>query len=140
MLLSDRIKKNKKKTNNEIKSKVNKSVHAYPFFFSQTPKLSAAKPTTVVMDNKPKKKPAPCYVCGRLFGSASIGIHEPQCLVKWTRENDRLAPHLRRTVPTKPEAIVDEGNVIHSYSVQGEFFPDKSSRTSVRDPYSLSET
>jgi len=62
--------------------------------------------------DRPKKKPAPCYVCGRLFGTASIGIHEPQCLIKWTRENDSLAPHLRRPVPTKPEVIIDEGNVI----------------------------
>ncbi|XP_015379810.1 PREDICTED: zinc finger protein 474-like isoform X2 [Diuraphis noxia] len=58
--------------------------------------------------DRPKKKPAPCYVCGRLFGTASIGIHEPQCLIKWTRENDSLAPHLRRPVPTKPEVIIDE--------------------------------
>lgn len=63
--------------------------------------------TAVIMD-RPKKKPAPCYVCGRLFGTASIGIHEPQCLIKWTRENDSLAPHLRRPVPTKPEVIIDE--------------------------------
>ncbi|CAI6348079.1 unnamed protein product [Macrosiphum euphorbiae] len=69
------------------------------------PKLPAK--SAVVMD-KPKKKPAPCYVCGRLFGTASIGIHEPQCLIKWTRENDNLAPHLRRPVPTKPELIIDE--------------------------------
>lgn len=73
------------------------------------PKLPAK--SAVIMD-KPKKKPAPCYVCGRLFGTASIGIHEPQCLIKWTRENDSLAPHLRRPVPTKPEVIIDEGNVM----------------------------
>lgn len=73
------------------------------------PKLPAK--LAVTMD-KPKKKPAPCYVCGRLFGTASIGIHEPQCLIKWTRENDSLAPHLRRPVPTKPEMIIDEGNVM----------------------------
>ncbi|XP_050433068.1 zinc finger protein 474-like [Adelges cooleyi] len=63
-----------------------------------------AKPS---MDKQPKKKPQPCYVCGRLFGSASIGIHEPQCLIKWTRDNDSLPPHLRRPVPTKPEIIID---------------------------------
>uniref|UniRef100_A0A2S2R0S2 Zinc finger protein n=1 Tax=Sipha flava TaxID=143950 RepID=A0A2S2R0S2_9HEMI len=69
------------------------------------------KPVPVVkptMDG-PKKKLATCYVCGRLFGTASVGIHEPQCLVKWTRENDGLPPHLRRPVPTRPEVIVDEG-------------------------------
>lgn len=65
--------------------------------------------------DKPKKKPVPCYVCGRLFGTASIGIHEPQCLIKWTRENESLPPHLRRPVPTKPEVIVDEGNTVLLY-------------------------
>jgi len=73
---------------------------------------STGKPT---MQETPKKKPAPCYVCGRLFGTASIGIHEPQCLIKWARENDSLAPHLRRPAPTRPEVIVDRvtGKVDH---------------------------
>lgn len=69
--------------------------------------IKSQQPRTTT--DKPKIKPATCYVCGRLFGTASIGIHEPQCLIKWTRENDSLAPHLRRPVPAKPEIIVDEG-------------------------------
>lgn len=42
-----------------------------------------------------------CYVCGREFGTKSIGIHEPQCLSKWKTENNRLAENMRRPTPTK---------------------------------------
>ncbi|XP_050539013.1 zinc finger protein 474-like [Daktulosphaira vitifoliae] len=76
-------------------------IEAKKKYMSPTLNISSA------MDKKPKKKPQPCYVCGRLFGSASIGIHEPQCLIKWIRENDNLPSHLRRPVPIKPEVVVN---------------------------------
>ena len=44
-----------------------------------------------------------CYLCGRQFGSMSIGIHQPQCLAKWHRENNRLPKNLRKQEPTAPE-------------------------------------
>ena len=56
------------------------------------------KPRTVV-----------CYLCGREFGTKSIGIHEPQCLTKWHIENDKLPPNLRRAEPKKPEVIPISG-------------------------------
>lgn len=56
------------------------------------------KPRTVV-----------CYLCGREFGSKSIGIHEPQCREKWHIENDKLPPHQRRQEPTKPKAMPISG-------------------------------
>ena len=28
-----------------------------------------------------------CYICGEGFGSASLAIHEPQCLKKWDARN-----------------------------------------------------
>ena len=31
-----------------------------------------------------------CYICGRKYGTASIIIHEPQCLKKWRLENNQL--------------------------------------------------
>lgn len=51
------------------------------------------------------KKPHmfPCYLCGRLFGVASIYIHEPQCLKKWRAENDKLPIEKRRPTPPKPD-------------------------------------
>ncbi|KAM6222891.1 zinc finger protein 474-like [Rhynchocyon petersi] len=44
-----------------------------------------------------------CYICGREYGTKSIGIHEPQCLKKWHNENNLLPKELRRPVPKKPE-------------------------------------
>lgn len=52
-----------------------------------------------------KRKPnfVICYICGREFTTASLPIHEPQCLEKWKVENAKLPKHLRQTVPKKPE-------------------------------------
>ncbi|XP_058133647.1 zinc finger protein 474 isoform X2 [Dasypus novemcinctus] len=44
-----------------------------------------------------------CYICGREYGTKSIGIHEPQCLKKWHYENNLLPKELRRPEPKKPE-------------------------------------
>ncbi|CAI5454520.1 unnamed protein product [Caenorhabditis angaria] len=55
------------------------------------------------------RQPAPtvfCYICGRQFGSKSIGIHEPQCLKKWHAENEKLPKSKRRAEPVKPDAVI----------------------------------
>lgn len=36
-----------------------------------------------------------CQICGRMFGTKSIKIHEPQCLKKWHMQNDHLPPNER---------------------------------------------
>lgn len=46
-----------------------------------------------------------CYICGRDFGSKSIGIHEPQCMKKWKAENSSLPKHQRRPPPRKPDLL-----------------------------------
>jgi hypothetical protein len=46
-----------------------------------------------------------CYICGRKYGTKSIGLHEPQCLEKWHVENDQLPRHMRRKSPVKPKNI-----------------------------------
>ncbi|XP_041370537.1 zinc finger protein 474-like [Gigantopelta aegis] len=46
-----------------------------------------------------------CYICGRQFGTSSIGIHEPKCLEKWKIENNNLPREQRRPVPKKPEVL-----------------------------------
>lgn len=61
------------------------------------------------------RTPAPtvyCYICGRQFGSASIGIHQPQCLKKWQTQNDKLPKNQRRPVPVPPEVIRTSGGAI----------------------------
>ncbi|KAM4861368.1 zinc finger protein 475 isoform 2-T3 [Thomomys bottae] len=50
-----------------------------------------------------------CYICGREFGSLSIGIHEPQCLEKWRIENSKLPANLRRPEPSKPQPVGPSG-------------------------------
>ncbi|XP_042871343.1 zinc finger protein 474-like isoform X5 [Penaeus japonicus] len=44
-----------------------------------------------------------CYICGREFGSRSLAIHQPQCLEKWRRENEKLPRNLQRPEPELPE-------------------------------------
>ncbi|XP_033124109.1 zinc finger protein 474-like isoform X2 [Anneissia japonica] len=44
-----------------------------------------------------------CYICGREFGTKSLPIHEPQCLKKWTIQNDNLPPGMQRPMPKKPD-------------------------------------
>ncbi|KAF8763833.1 Zinc finger protein 474 like protein [Argiope bruennichi] len=46
-----------------------------------------------------------CYICGRMFGSKSIHIHEPKCLEKWRIENEKLPKSKRMPEPVKPEAM-----------------------------------
>ena len=46
--------------------------------------------------------PVMCYICGREFGSASIGIHIPQCEKKWNNEQQKLPKKHRRPPPSKP--------------------------------------
>jgi len=40
-----------------------------------------------------------CDICGREFGTASIGIHRPQCWKKFKAENDQLPKNQRRALP-----------------------------------------
>lgn len=44
-----------------------------------------------------------CYLCGRQFGSASIGIHRPQCYLKKMIEWERADPATRGAQPVDPE-------------------------------------
>lgn len=43
-----------------------------------------------------------CYICGREFGTASIAIHEKQCLDKWRKVNSQLPKKEQRPEPVKP--------------------------------------
>lgn len=46
-----------------------------------------------------------CYICGGMYGSKSINIHEPKCLDKWRIENERLPKRLRAPEPVKPTPL-----------------------------------
>ncbi|XP_030763978.1 uncharacterized protein LOC115888399 isoform X2 [Sitophilus oryzae] len=42
-----------------------------------------------------------CYICGKMFGTHSIKIHEKQCLKKWHVENESLPHDMRSPAPLK---------------------------------------
>jgi len=44
-----------------------------------------------------------CYICGRDFGTRSIGIHVPKCQEKWEAQQEKLPRAERREVPRPPE-------------------------------------
>ena len=44
-----------------------------------------------------------CYICGRDFGTRSIGIHLPKCREKWEAQQEKLPKSERREGPQPPE-------------------------------------
>ena len=50
----------------------------------------------------PRQVGVVCYICGREFGTRSIGIHEPQCLKKWETQNSKLPKKKQQSRPVKP--------------------------------------
>jgi len=50
----------------------------------------------------PPPRTVTCYICGRDFGSRSIGIHLPSCTKKWEQEQEKLPKKERRPLPTAP--------------------------------------
>lgn len=56
-----------------------------------------------------------CYLCGRLYGSKSIKIHEPKCLEKWRIQNNQLPPHKRAAEPIKPEPEIALAGMFSPY-------------------------
>ncbi|XP_014295454.1 probable serine/threonine-protein kinase nek3 [Microplitis demolitor] len=76
--------------------------------YSPSHKNKSSSSYSVCSDNPCEqfKPTTTCYICGRDFGSASIDIHEPQCLKKWHIENDKLVLSKRRPEPIKPDIVL----------------------------------
>ena len=57
--------------------------------------------------------PVSCYLCGRDFGTRSIGIHVPHCVKKWEDEQKKMPRSKRRSPPEPPEKLdrVIEGQI-----------------------------
>jgi len=47
--------------------------------------------------------PVTCYICGRDFGSKSVGIHLTSCKKKWEAEQEKLPKKERRPIPAAPQ-------------------------------------
>lgn len=71
-----------------------------------------ALPTAMSEKKGGPKPPVICYICGRQYGSHSIGIHEPKCLEKFHIENRKLPKSLRRSEPKRPEVVLDENGKV----------------------------
>merc|ERR1719231_1546347 len=46
-----------------------------------------------------------CWVCGREFGTASIGIHEPKCEKLWNAREATKPHSMQRPPLVKPEGL-----------------------------------
>lgn len=62
----------------------------------ERPKTVSAKPRACL-----------CYICGKEFGTTSIGIHEKQCARKFEAQQELLPEHQRKRLPERPD--VDDG-------------------------------
>ena len=63
---------------------------------------------------KVQKEPSPsrpktlmCYICGREFGTKSLGIHIKSCIKKWEDEESHKPKGSRRPVPQPPPILFD---------------------------------
>ncbi|KAK9825103.1 hypothetical protein WJX74_008848 [Apatococcus lobatus] len=50
-----------------------------------------------------------CYLCGREFGTSSLGIHVPQCQKKWIDQESQKDPRERRPLPEAPKQLASGG-------------------------------
>jgi hypothetical protein len=73
---------------------------------NRPPRKSASSPR--------KRNFVTCYICGREFTTASLPIHEPQCLDKWKLQNAQLPKEQRRPLPKRPPGLSGRGG---SYNV-----------------------
>jgi len=80
----------------------------------KTPKPPAVTPTSTPPGKSTTSKLGDpgvvCYICGREFGSRSIGTHESQCMRRWTQENNRLPVHERKDPPVKPRSNSEDSS------------------------------
>ncbi|KPI85949.1 hypothetical protein ABL78_4992 [Leptomonas seymouri] len=78
---------------------------------STTPTRGAAKATARTASSgrrSPSSGPPlfpTCYLCGQQFGTASIGIHVPQCYEKKLAQWKNSDPHTRGPPPKSPDSV-----------------------------------
>eukprot|EP00873_Tetraselmis_striata_P004724 jgi/Tetstr1/424988/TSEL_015458.t1 len=71
-----------------------------------TPPQTKSQPTPAGSAS-PGPRSYVCFLCGRAFMSKSLGIHLPQCLVKWEADMARRPPRLRRSLPPPPPELAE---------------------------------
>ncbi|CBH16568.1 hypothetical protein, conserved [Trypanosoma brucei gambiense DAL972] len=76
------------------------------------------------------KGPAPrpqmrvCYLCGQQFGSASIGIHIPQCYAKKVAQWEVADPATRGKRPKHPDTVNWQGSGVSAEKLMDEQFQE----------------
>ncbi|XP_048523357.1 zinc finger protein 474 isoform X2 [Dendroctonus ponderosae] len=70
---------------------------------SSSPKSQSSKSQSATTSSKSNQQPQSiqCYICGKMFGTHSIKIHEKQCLKKWHIENESLPHDMRSPAPLR---------------------------------------
>jgi hypothetical protein len=48
-----------------------------------------------------------CYICGKEYGTTSLGIHLKTCKKKWEIEQEKLPKAQRRKCPEAPKNFDD---------------------------------
>ena len=48
-----------------------------------------------------------CYICGREYGTKSLGFHIKSCQKKWAIEQEQLPKNKRRPCPQPPQNFDD---------------------------------
>lgn len=86
--------------------KLSSDIVTMPQFYDQVGKISDS--FTVI----PRPPAVICYICGREYGTASISIHQKQCLEMLRKENSELPPHLQRSEPMKPQLTIESAQAI----------------------------
>ena len=87
----------------------------------------------------PRPPTVVCYICHREFGTASIGIHEKNCLKKWTESNNKLPPSERLPEPVKPPGFPSPASgtslsSLKSSNTGGGFVDTRTIKTTGADP------
>ena len=54
-----------------------------------------------------KPKALMCYVCGRDYGTKSLGIHLKTCVKKWENEENKKPRKQRRPLPQPPPGLME---------------------------------
>ena len=72
------------------------------------------------MPSKPKS--LVCYICGREFGTASLGIHLKACRKKWDAEQEKRPAHQRKACPQPPAGFEEAARgLVPSDSALGKY-------------------
>ncbi|CAG9328971.1 unnamed protein product [Blepharisma stoltei] len=82
-----------------------------------------------------KPKSLVCYLCGREFGTASLGIHQKTCMKLWEEREKLKPPKERRPLP-EPPASIPLGSTPKDLAIHNEIaYESFKSKAMIQCPY-----